>query len=332
MTSLHFVCPACGGALADQAEALRCAACGRSYPILFGIPDLRLTGDRYLSLEADRERAAELHAAAEKGMSFDALLHFYWERTEKTPASIAARHIDGVRRSVEESRVMISALAGGRLLDVGCGAAGALVAAAQSRGFADVFGVDSALRWLVLARQRLRETGTADAVKLAAASAEALPFSEGVFDAVLLRHVLEHVGDPAEVIAAAARVLVPRGRLGIETFHRWAPTPEPHVGLLGVAWLPRKLQRAYVRWRTGDDYGAISLPSRREVLGSIRRLRLDFRGFLFGPVTAGQRASVSPRLRPLLPIYTSLARTRWGRRLLSHVGPILRLTAVKSPP
>jgi ubiquinone/menaquinone biosynthesis C-methylase UbiE len=204
------------------------------------------------------------------------------------------------------------------------------VAAAQCGAFREIVGVDTALRWLVLARHRLNEVGCSDAVRLAAASAEALPFSDGAFDAVLLRHLLEHVADPGATIEAGARALAPGGRLGIQTFHRWAPTPEPHVGLLGVAWLPRRFQRKYVWWRRRNDYSAVRLPSRRQVFEAIDRAGLRIRDVLHGPVTAGQRASLSPRLRALLPLYDRLPRSRLGRMALARLDPILRLTAVKS--
>ncbi|HEX7254120.1 MAG TPA: methyltransferase domain-containing protein, partial [Thermoanaerobaculia bacterium] len=302
MTAPRFACPACGGALTERSDALVCASCGRSYPILFGIPDLRLKGDRYLSLEDDRRRAQELFDAAEKGRSFEELLTFYWEKTESTPPAIAARHIAGVRRSVDESRPMVEALPGDRFLDIGSGAGGSLVAALQGGHFTHLFGIDSALRWLVIAQHRLKEIGRAGAVRLAAASADALPFSGGDFDAVLLRHLLEHVADPARAIESAARVLASGGTMGIEVFQRWTPAPEPHVGLWGVAWLPRRAQRPYVRWRTGDDYSAIRLPSRREIFRVIRRNGHEPGNFLFSPVRPGHRASVSPRFGPLFAI------------------------------
>jgi hypothetical protein len=35
-----LVCPACQGALALEAESVRCAGCGRHYPVVDGIPVL----------------------------------------------------------------------------------------------------------------------------------------------------------------------------------------------------------------------------------------------------------------------------------------------------
>src|SRR5205814_1661423 len=76
----------------------------------------------------------------------------------------------------------------GRILEVGCGTGGLLVAAA-SQGIA-ITGVDIAARWLVAARRRLTDHGLA--VPLLAASAERLPWPDGHFVAVVADSVLEH--------------------------------------------------------------------------------------------------------------------------------------------
>ena len=54
---------------------------------------------------------------------------------------------------------------------------------------------------------------------------------EGYFDAVTMSHTLEHVDDPAEVLAEARRVTRPGGRIAIEVPNVracarvcWAPT------------------------------------------------------------------------------------------------------------
>jgi SAM-dependent methyltransferase len=40
-----------------------------------------------------------------------------------------------------------------------------------------------------------------------------LPFAEGIFDSVILKDVLEHIGDPEAALAEIARTLRPGGRL-----------------------------------------------------------------------------------------------------------------------
>ena len=109
--SLPFVCPSCRSPLESRKEAFRCPACGRGYPVLFGIPDLRIKGDRYLDLEADRGRAEELDRAAREGASFDDLLELYWRNTPGTPPAIAARAARS-RRSASRTEVVEPTLLG----------------------------------------------------------------------------------------------------------------------------------------------------------------------------------------------------------------------------
>lgn len=330
---IPFVCPACRSPLESRGESFRCSACSRVYPVLFGIPDLRITGDRYLDLDGDRERAGEIDAAARRGASFDDLLELYWKKTPATPPAVAARHVSGALRGLEESRPILEELGGGPLLDVGCGAGGSLVAAVESRRFGPLHGIDSALRWLVIARARLTEAGAADKVTLAAAAIEFLPFPDCSFDAVLARHLLEHVTSPSAALEASARVLRAGGLIGIEAFHRWAPVPEPHVGVIGAAWLPRRLQAPYVRWASGSDYSSLRLPSRREIVRAVRDAGLTIRGFVRASTTAGQRQALPRWMRPLVPVHDLLGRSRrWNRVVLSRLGPILRLVAKKEPP
>jgi ubiquinone/menaquinone biosynthesis C-methylase UbiE/uncharacterized protein YbaR (Trm112 family) len=328
-----FVCPACRSPLESRRDGLRCSACGRVYPVLFEIPDLRISGDRYLDLDADRARAGELDAAARGGASFNDLLELYWRKTPATPPAVAARHVSGALRGLEESLPILEALGGGPLLDVGCGAGGSLVAAVASRRFGPVHGIDSALRWLVIARARLAEAGARDKVTLAAATIESLPFPDGSFDVVLARHLLEHVANPSVALEAGARALRPGGLIGIEAFHRWAPVPEPHVGVFGAAWLPRRLQAPYVRWASGSDYSSLRLPSRREIVRAVREAGLTIRGFVKASTTAGQRQALPRWMRPFVPVHDLLGRSpRWNRAVLSRVGPILRLVAKKESP
>ena len=324
-----WACPSCRGPLEGGAsEELGCPRCGARFPVLFGIPDLRLRGDRYLDLESDRRRAGDLDAAARRGASFEDLLALYWRDTPGTPARLARQHVAGVLGSVEESAPLARSLPGGRLLDAGCGAGGALLAACRERRFSSAHGIDAALRWLVIARQRLREEGELENVALAAASVEAPPVAPGSFDSILLRHLLEHVGDLRLAVRSAAGLLAGGGGLVLEAFQRWSLLPEPHTGLMGAAWLPRRWQPAYVRWRSGDDYSAVRVPSRREVLRAVRESGLKVDEFLSFPISPGERSRLPAALRPAASLYEALGRSRrLNRALLSRIGPLIRLSA-----
>jgi SAM-dependent methyltransferase len=325
-----WVCPACGGVLAAASNDLGCLGCGRRFPILFGIPDLRLQPDRYLDLEADRRRAGNLDAAARRGARFEDLLALYWRETPGTPPRIARQHASGVLASVEESAPLVRSLPPGRLLDVGCGAGGALVVAARESRFSRVVGIDATMRWLVMARQRLRETARPEILELAAASIEAPPFPPRSFDSLVLRHLLEHVRDLRQALRCSAALLSPSGRIALEVFQRWSLLPEPHTGLLGATWLPRRWQPAYVRWRSGDDYSAVRVPSRREVFRAVKESGLRVSEFLSLPLAPSQRDRLPAALRPGAALYEVLRRSRrLDRVLLQRIGPLLRLSMVK---
>lgn len=56
----------------------------------------------------------------------------------------------------------------------------------------------------------------------------ALPFSSGAFATVLCAQVLEHVPEPAQLVAEAGRVLASGGHLVLTAPHIWGIHEEPH--------------------------------------------------------------------------------------------------------
>jgi len=60
--------------------------------------------------------------------------------------------------------------------------------------------------------------------------ADPLPWSDGTFDAVTCMHVVEHLLNPAYLVAEASRVLKPGGRLYVETPHPKSLTMKSPVG------------------------------------------------------------------------------------------------------
>lgn len=89
---------------------------------------------------------------------------------------------------------------GGRLLDVGCGSGW------LAQHFADYTGLDGSPDAVEVAAQAGRNVSLHDV-------AEPLPAADASFDGVVLKDLLEHVADPAAVVAEALRVLRPGGRL-----------------------------------------------------------------------------------------------------------------------
>jgi ubiquinone/menaquinone biosynthesis C-methylase UbiE len=107
-------------------------------------------------------------------------------------------------------------LAGGRVLDVGCGT-GRVCRVLAERRLAKLWGVDPVPEMLAEARRRLPSS-----VGLKRGSAERLPFKPGSFDAAILWTVV-HLIDRGRAFDELHRVLVPGGRVAIVTF-----TPEHH--------------------------------------------------------------------------------------------------------
>ena len=121
------------------------------------------------------------------------------------------RALDLPAQAVEDALLRIVPEAGsGRLLDIGTGTGGVLELLAPR--FRQALGVDASKPMLALARSRLAKPGLAHcSVRLA--DMYRLPLADASFDAAVLRMVLHYAEHPAGVVAEAARVLRPGGRL-----------------------------------------------------------------------------------------------------------------------
>jgi len=135
-------------------------------------------------------------------------------------------------------------LAGRTVLDIGCGG-GILAEALASRG-ARVTGIDMAEMSLDVARMHLRESGLEVDYRLVTAEEFAAGHA-GEYDIVTCLEMLEHVPDPAAIVAAAARALKPGGRLVLSTLNR---NPKSFaLAILGAEYLLRLLPRGTHQYR-----------------------------------------------------------------------------------
>lgn len=305
-------CPACRSRL-DEGS---CLGCGRAYPTVAGMLDLRLGSDRYLSLDDERARAEEL---AGLGLESDwlGLAGAYYDRTGDPRREPFLRHIAGAEW---RGRALASRLPrAGRILEIGCGTGGLLVAAAQ-RGLG-IEGVDIASRWLVVAGARLRAAGTP--ARLTPADGARLPWPDGTFSAVVADSVLEHLDDPAAALREWARVLEPGGMLLLWSPNRWSLARDPHVHLWGVTWLPRRWSVAHARRRRGDLW----LPhvrSGREAAGFLHPDDWDL-----AEVGAPDLSGCAREVRQVAA-YEAIRRAPGGRAFLAKFGPLWELKARRS--
>ena len=262
---VSLACPRCRGAVNPTTSGFSCSVCQSKYPVIEGLPDFRIEPDRFLTMEQDREKG--IRVLEQGGGDFERTLDAYWAATAETDSGLAEAY---KRRQLAEGAIGESEYAElvrccgaslGPLLDTGC-RLGGLVSHASSHRMA--VGVDSAFRWLLVAK--LRAQGT-KAIFICA-NPEALPFAGG-FETVHCSDLVEHLPNPGAALQECRRVLVGTGSALIASNNRYSLGPEPHSRLIGVGWLPRALQQPYVRWRTGRDYSRVRLPSpgdlRREV-------------------------------------------------------------------
>ena len=331
---VEICCPYCKGDLREvtgEEKSLVCKLCDRGFPVVFGIPDLRIFPDPYIDKDADRQKGSQIASRFDQ-TDFEALVDFYYSITPVVPPADAKRYAAGLRAGLARAKASLVAwekCAAGNapaetLLEVGCGTAPVMVAAAHS--FKLVVGVDIAFRWLVVAKKRIAEADLD--VPLICACAEALPFPDGAFDRVVADSVVEHVRDQPAALREAFRVSRPGGNLFVSTPNRYSLGPDPHVGVWAGGFLPKRWLSAYVR-RQGGIPPKRRLLSARSVARLIREAGFSAPSILLPEIPAGQRSHFGSGMRTLIDLYQIARQLPVSRHLLGWVGPLLYALAHK---
>ena len=181
-------------------------------------------------------------------------------------------------------------LAGARVADVGCG--GGLLSESLARAGANVVGIDMGEAVIDVARLHLHESGLKVDYRVQS-SADLAAAEPASFDAVCCMELIEHVPDPAELMADLAAMLKPGGQLFMSTLNR---TPAAFgAAILGAEYLIRMLPRGT------HHYRQFLKPSELARLLRHQGLELtDISGMAYNPLTRKARLSTNTAINYLL--------------------------------
>lgn len=200
---------------------------------------------------------------------FSQLAHRWWDpNSEFRPL----HEINPLRLGYIER---IVPLAGKKVLDVGCG--GGILSEAMAQAGANVTGIDLGDRALKVARLHQLESGVKADYRLISAEALADEMPEA-FDVVTCMEMLEHVPEPASIVAACARLVKPGGYVFFSTLNR---NPKSYLfAILGAEYVLKLLPRGT------HDYAKFIKP--HELASFCRHTGLDMRdviGLHYNPFT-----------------------------------------------
>jgi 2-polyprenyl-6-hydroxyphenyl methylase/3-demethylubiquinone-9 3-methyltransferase len=206
---------------------------------------------------------------------FDALAHEFWDpRGAFHPLhALNPVRVDYIAQRTE--------LMGRRVADVGCG--GGLLAEALARRGAHVCGIDLAPAMIEVAQLHAHESQLTIDYRVCSAEQLAL-HNAGSFDAITCMELIEHVDDPAALVAQLATLLRPGGDLFVSTINR--NLRSFLTAIVGAEYLLNLIPRGT------HEYARLLRPAELARLARAQGLELrDVSGVAFNPFARTARLS-----------------------------------------
>lgn len=200
---------------------------------------------------------------------FSELAHKWWDKTSefKPLHDINPLRLDYINAAVN--------LNGKRVLDVGCG--GGILSESMAHKGAIVTGIDLGEKALKVAQLHSLESGVEVDYRLISAEALATEVQHA-YDIVTCLEMLEHVPDPASIVAACAKLVKPGGHVFFSTINR---NPKAYLlAVLGAEYILQMLPKGT------HDYAKFIKPS--ELTRFARQTDLsviDQVGMSYNPIT-----------------------------------------------
>ena len=328
-----WCCPRCRGELVEVDKDVACNVCGMRYPSFEGIPDLRVEGPSWVDHEKDQAQARQLITET-VGFSVEKTVRYVFGWNKEMGEAWREKR---TRQVMQASKRLATDIHGwlrqclppdATFLELGCGS-GQLLAAAAAAGRRGI-GIDVRLVWLLVAKRLIANAGGTP--MLAAAMAESLPLADESIRGLVSLDVIEHVGDVDTYLREIDRVMTPGSYVALATANRFSLTAEPHIGVWGVGWVPRRWQKSYVKYRSGLPYEFVRLLSVSEVRRLFRRYTHIEVAIVASEIPEMEIVHFPTHRKMLARLYNRLARWKVFNPLFRLIGPAFRIVGRKELP
>jgi 2-polyprenyl-6-hydroxyphenyl methylase / 3-demethylubiquinone-9 3-methyltransferase len=201
---------------------------------------------------------------------FSQLAHRWWDANSefKPLHDINPLRLEWIAR-------LAGGLQGKRVVDVGCG--GGILSESMALSGASVTGIDLAEKPLKVAKLHRLESGVQVDYRLMAAE-ELAATEPGAFDIVTCMEMLEHVPDPASIMAACAQMVKPGGWVFFSTLNR---NPKSYLfAIIGAEYVLNMLPKGTHDWSRFIKPHELAAYARQAGLDSV-----ELMGMTYNPLT-----------------------------------------------